>query len=139
ERTTHDRPLPASPALSLFQPLIDREPPAQLPHALAHRLLYGAVVVRSQPIEHAHYHLPELATLGRSESARRDRRRSQPDARSDRRLLRIEGDAVLVAGDAGALQAVGGRLARQLLRPEIDQHQMRVGAAGHEGETPLRQ
>src|SRR3546814_1016388 len=43
--------------------------------------------------------------------------------------------AVLVAGDACRFQAVFSRLARQLLRPQVDQGKMRVGATGNDVET----
>ena len=45
-------------------------------------------------------------------------------------LFGVEGHAVLVAGDEGAVQRSFGGLARGALLAQIDQHQMRVGAAG---------
>ena len=51
---------------------------------------------------------------------------------SDKRLLRIEGHRILVAGDVGAAESGFRRLAGQALRPQIDEHQMGVGTAGHE-------
>ncbi len=51
-------------------------------------------------------------------------------ARGDRGLLRIERDAVLVAGDVGAAERRLRHLAGEALRPQVDQHQMGVGAAG---------
>ena len=56
-------------------------------------------------------------------------------ARGDRGLFRIERNAVLVAGDAGALERGFRHLAGQPLAAQIDQHQMRVGAAGDDIET----
>ena len=48
------------------------------------------------------------------------------------RLLRIERHAVLVGGDVGAPQRLLGDVAGQLLGPQVDQQQVRVGAAGDE-------
>ena len=45
------------------------------------------------------------------------------------------GNAVLVAGDVGAAERQFRHLAGELLRPQIDQHQMRVGAAGDDVEA----
>ena len=50
---------------------------------------------------------------------------------------RIERNAVLVAGDVGASERRFGRLAGQLLRPQIDQHEMIVGAAGDDMRSPV--
>ena len=87
-----------------------------------------------QRIEHLDDQLADLAELGDAEAARGAGRRAEPDAGRDRRLLRIERDAVLVAGDVGAAERHLGDLAGQLLRPQVDQHQVRVGAAGDDVE-----
>ena len=55
------------------------------------------------------------------------------------RLLRVERHAVLVAGDVGAAERDLGGLAGELLGPEVDQHQMGVGAAGDERDAALDQ
>ena len=54
---------------------------------------------------------------------------AEADARGHHRLLGIERHAVLVAGDVGAPERRLGRLAGQALGPQIDQHQVVVGAA----------
>ena len=51
----------------------------------------------------------------------------------------IERHAVLVAGDVGAAERDLGGFAGELLGPEIDQHQMGVGAAGDERDAALDQ
>ena len=62
-------------------------------------------------------------------------RRAEADARGDERLLRIVGNAVLVAGEAGADERLLRDVALQALRPEIDQHQVVVGAARDDVEA----
>src|SRR3546814_7830229 len=74
--------------------------------------------------QHAADEGAHLLELGAAEAARGGRRRAEADAGGHRRLLRIEGDAVLVAGDAGAVEALLGDVAGQLLRPQIDQHEV---------------
>ena len=44
----------------------------------------------------------------------------------------IERHAVLVAGDVGAAERLLGDVAGQLLRAQVDQQQVGVGAAGHQ-------
>ena len=44
------------------------------------------------------------------------------------------GTAFLLHGDGGAIERLLGRPSRRLLGPQIDQHQMRVGAAGDDVE-----
>ena len=74
-----------------------------------------------------------------AEAARGGGRRAETDARGDEGLLRIEGHAVLVAGDVRAAERGFRGLAGQLLRAQIDEHQMIVGAAGDDGETGVDQ
>src|SRR5262245_6363444 len=113
KRTAHSRPPKASSSAP-----VDREPLAQGAHFLAHLVFNLAVVstIGREPIEHAHDHLPDRLELLRPEAATGRRRRAEADAGRDRRLLGIELDAVLVAGDAGLFQAVLGNIAGQLLR-----------------------
>ena len=55
--------------------------------------------------------------------------RTETDARGDEGLFRIEGNAVLVAGDVGAAKSGFGALAGGVLLAQVDQHQVVVGAA----------
>ena len=83
-----------------------------------------------------------IAPISRNSAAPKPRvvaaGRAEPDAGGDRRLLRIERDGVLVGGDVGALQAGLGRLAGDVLGPQVDQHQVAVGAAGDDRKALLR-
>src|SRR3546814_8927987 len=87
-----------------------------------------------QPAQHAADEGAHLLELAAAEAARGRRRRAEADAGSDRRLFRIEGNAVLVAGDARAVEALLGDVAGQPLRPQVDQHEVVVGAAGDDVE-----
>src|SRR6185295_17254395 len=53
-------------------------------------------------IEHVRDQVGELARFREAESAGGDRRRTEPDAARDRRLLRIVGDRILVDRDVRA-------------------------------------
>ena len=77
----------------------------------------------------------DLLEFGDAEAAGGRRRRAETKARGDERLFRIEGNAVLVAGDGGADQRLFRDVALEALRPEVDQHQMVVGAAGDDVEA----
>ncbi|ABA53161.1 hypothetical protein BURPS1710b_A2107 [Burkholderia pseudomallei 1710b] len=113
---------------------VDREAFAKredlAPHALFGRVI--AFRVRAQGLEHLENQPADLAELRCAEAARRARRRAEADARRDRRLLRIERNAVLVARDARALERLLDLRALQALRAQIDEQQMVVGAARHE-------
>src|SRR5205814_3394353 len=52
---------------------------------------------------------------------------------------RVEGDAVLVHGDAGAVEDFLRLLSVDVLRTKIDKHQMVVGAAGGDAVAVFRQ
>ena len=119
-------------------PLVDREPRDQPLHLLAHRSLDQRILLDlllRQHVEHLRDQVADLPELGDAEAARGAGRRAEPDARRDRRLLRIERDAVLVAGDVGAAERQLRDLAGEPLGPQIDQHQMGVGAAGDDVEA----
>ena len=77
----------------------------------------------------------DLLEFGDAKAARGRRRRAQTQTRGDERGFRIEGNAVLVAGDGGADQRLLGDVALEALGPQIDQHQMVVGAAGDDVEA----
>ena len=57
------------------------------------------------------------------------------DAAGVERLALVEGDHVLVDGDAGAVEGCLGDLAGQAQRRHVDQHQVVVGAAADEPEA----
>src|SRR5918997_550875 len=117
---------------------VDREPARQIVGALlgaSFRRGVALFAVLGQPIENLHDQLADTPELRDAEAARRAGWRAETDAGGDHRLLRIERHAVLVAGDMGAPERRLGRLAGQLLRPEIDQHKVVVGAARDDGVT----
>src|SRR5579883_3166266 len=98
---------------------------------------FAVIAPRHRGLEHLDDHAADFAELLLAEAARRRRWRAEADARGDRRLLWVEGDAVLVAGDAGAPESRLGELAGQPLRPQIDQHEMRIRASRNDGEAAL--
>src|SRR4029079_5223138 len=103
---------------------------AKLDGTLLHGGFDGAVALVApggKSVEHLDDHAADLLELGNAETARGARRRAQTHAGGDRGLLRIEGHAVLVAGDVGAAEGDLGSFAGEFLGPEIDKHQMRVG------------
>src|SRR5258707_11531008 len=85
---------------------VNRKSGAQRRDGAAHALLdrgIAAGVVR-QAAQHVADPEPDLTELGDAKPARRRRGRAEAAAGRHRRLLRVERNAVLVAGDAGALQ-----------------------------------
>ena len=90
-------------------------------------------------VEHFGDHAADLLEFGDAKAARGRRRRAEAKARGDERRFRIERDAVLVAGDARRAPAPSPTtLPFEALGPEIDQHQMVVGAAGDDVEAVAR-
>ena len=77
--------------------------------------------------------------LRRAHAARGERRRAEADAAGDERRLRVVRDGVLVDRDAGLVERLLGDLAGEALGPEVDQHQVVVGAARDDGEAALDQ
>src|SRR5712671_6037088 len=110
---------------------IDRKLVAELPDTCAHTR-FGCTVVGGSLRERAQHFddvPPDGAELVRAETPGRCGWRAETDARGHRGLLRVERNAVLVAGDAGSLQADLGVPAGEPQRAQIHQHQMRVGPA----------
>src|SRR5215212_10609177 len=84
--------------------LIDREPGEQRLHLLPHRSLGRLVGLRAlgrKRVEHLGDQFANMLELGHAKAAAGAGRRAEPDAGRDHWLLRIERDAVLVAGDVG--------------------------------------
>src|SRR6266849_882082 len=92
----------ASPSIS-----VDRKAGTQILHLATHArfriMCFGALRHRVENLDDERTHLAEFRL---AEAARRRRRRAEADARGYRRLFRIEGNAVLVASDAGPLEGV---------------------------------
>ena len=63
----------------------------------------------------------------------------EPDAARHHGALGLERDRVLVHRDPGPVERLLGVLAGQLPRREVDQQQVRVGAAGDQPEAPRQQ
>src|SRR3546814_12773225 len=89
-------------------------------------LLERPVALRPVPLcmageaaQHAADEGAHLLELGAAEAARGGRRRAEADAGGHRRLIRIEGDAGLVAGDAGAVEALSGDVAGQDRKSDV--------------------
>src|SRR5215472_8551391 len=132
---------PARPVLLVLGAgfVIDRETGTEFAHICAHSYLSYGVTRRlqCQCAQHLDDVPRDSAKLVRTETACRRRGRAEPNPGSHRRLLRVERNAVLVAGDAGTLETRLGVLPGHTERPQIDQHQMRVGAAGNDFEPRL--
>src|SRR3954468_103166 len=85
----------------------------------------------------------DLLHVGLDHALGGDRGAAHPDARGDRRRLRVEGDGVLVQHDAGGVAARLGDLAGDRVAgrvgdlPQVQQRQVGVGAAG-DRTKPLR-
>src|SRR6185312_13031223 len=90
------------------------------------------LAVGGKPVQHRCHQAADLLELGNAEATGRRRRGTETDARRHRRLLGIERHPVLVAGDVCAAEALLGDVAGQLLGPQIQQDQVRIGAAGDE-------
>ena len=72
-------------------------------------------------------------------AAGRQGRGADADARRIQRRPRVEGNHVLVDGDARRVERLLGQLARQAARGHVHQQQVIVGAAGHQAEAqPLQ-
>ncbi len=74
-----------------------------------------------------------------SHAARCDGRRTDADTTRLEDWISIEGDPVLVYGDAGAIENFLRLFAVNFLRAKIDEHQMIIGAAGDDAVTMFGQ
>src|SRR5690606_12022029 len=103
---------------------VDREALAQVDGLRLHLLLDGAVsgfTVGGKAFQNFGDHAADLLELRDAEAACGAGGRAEADARGDHRLLRIERNAILVAGDVRALQSLLGDVAGQLLGAQVDQ------------------
>ena len=91
--------------------------------------------VGGERVDHLQDQLADAGELGLAEAAGGAGGGAEADARGDERLLRVEGDRVLVAGEAGALQRPLGVAALHALRAQVDEHHVAVGAAGDDVEA----
>jgi hypothetical protein len=103
-------------------------------HFAAHARQHGFVV---RGIEHVGDQVGDLLGLDLGEAARGHRRRADADAAGDEGLLRIVRDRVLVDGDVGAAQDRFGFLAGDVLGLQVDQEDVRLGAAGNDAQAAL--
>src|ERR1700761_8792374 len=81
---------------------VDRKPGEEVLDLIAHRAFgetVGLGALLREHVEHVGDQLANLAEFGDPEAPGGARRRAEPDAGGDRGLFRIEGNAVLVAGD----------------------------------------
>src|SRR5207248_1810543 len=87
---------------------VDRKSGAQSLDGAPHALLRCGIAARvlRQALQDFADPRPDLAEFRSAEAPRRRRGRAQANARGDRWFLRVERDAVLVAGDPGALQGL---------------------------------
>src|SRR5947208_14015677 len=84
---------------------VDREPAYECLHALPHRVLDQRILLHSlfeKHVQHLGDQLADLAELGDAEPTGGASGSAESDARCDRRLLRVEGNAVLVTRDMAA-------------------------------------
>src|SRR3546814_6286080 len=79
-------------------------------------------------IEDATDKAPHLLEGGSVETTRGQRRRAETNTRCHESFLRIEGNAVLVAGDAGVIAEAFGPLAGSPAGPQVDEDDMGIGA-----------
>src|SRR6266853_733575 len=100
---------------------VDREAPEQALDLVAYRGLdqsIGLGALLRQHVEHLGDQRSDLAEFRDAEAAGGAGRRAEANARRHRGLLRIERNAVLVAGDVGAPQRLLGDLSGQALGPQ---------------------
>ena len=109
-----------------------RKARAKRTHPFAHLRLGRFIALFAIGVEAFEYvgdHIGDVAEFGDPEAAGSARGRADADPAGLYRRQRIEGDAVLVAGDRGALQRLVGILAGDAERTKVDQGEMCVGAA----------
>src|SRR5262249_38427327 len=110
---------------------IYRKPGTELPGTLAHARLDCAVIrcFGRQRAQHLNDPVSDGPKLAGSETGGRCRGCAEANPRGNRRLLRVERNPVFVAGDSGSPETRLRVPPGQPQRPQIDEHQMRVGSA----------
>src|SRR5262249_32026970 len=104
--------------------LIDRKSTDEFPYFLAHRGFGGRILFDAllrEDVEHLDDQLAHLLEFGDAEAAAGAGGSAEAYPRRHRRFLRIERDAVLVAGDVRAAEGQLRDLAGQALGPQVDQ------------------
>src|SRR5690606_33186630 len=128
-------------AVGLTQIGVEREACAELLDLGTHSLLDAGIALVGvgdlEAVEHFRDQVTDLGELCGAEAAGRARRGAETDARGHERLLRVERDAVLVAGDVRTAESRLGALAGGVLRTQVNQHQVVVGAARDDVEASL--
>src|SRR5439155_23430319 len=98
----------------------------QRPGALEQRVPFGLEASRERRRDHPR----DLPHVVLDQAAGRERRRADPEARGIHGRALVEGDRVPVHGDPDLLEAGLGGLAVEPGGPEVDQHEVDVGATG---------
>src|SRR2546430_16683530 len=114
------------PPLRASESRVNRETLAERAYPLSDPRLHRGVrlAIRPEPVQDLDNELAHLPELRLTEAPRGRGGAAEPDPGGHGRLLGIEGNSVLVAGDPGALECLLGDAAGELLGPEIDQHQV---------------
>src|SRR5262249_40152694 len=102
--------------------VVNRKPANEFSYLLAHRGFGERILLRAllrEDVEHFHDQLADLLEFGDAKAATRPGRSTQAHARRYCRFLRIEGNAVLVAGDVSAAERQFRHLAGQALGPQV--------------------
>src|SRR5690242_12465474 len=138
-RTYGPRPFtPRSLGTSLVRPpasdRVDREPRGQLGDAAPGGGLHAVVTGRAQDLADDAGHLLHLR-LVHAERGRAGR--PHADAAGGERRQRVERDGVLVQRDADVVARGLGVGAGDVERPQVDQREVRVGAAGDDPQALL--
>ncbi len=112
--------------------MVQREAPGQRAHPLPHP---GDGLLIRDMVQHFGDQRAGLAHLVNSKSASGHGGRSQADAAGVKRRVDVEGDGVLVDGNARPVEGLFGLLAADSLAEYVEQQQVRIGAAGDHAEA----
>src|SRR5262249_40571249 len=102
--------------------VIDRETCEQsfhlVPYGSLDRGIFVGLLLREY-VEHFRNELTDVSEFGDAEASCGASRGSEPNTGCHRRLLRVEWDSILVAGDVGAAKRCHCNLAREPLRTQV--------------------